>query len=161
MKHWHENVHFFPQVFPSSCGLFFLVFKCVCSYLYQHQNVVAQPLAVKHVLSLMYSGFVLDIYLDCVSDGGKVALVKGTSLLFILSFLHVCVSCTLVCHFLRLLPPLCPPSLLLFSRNTRPRGEGGLLPFGQLREAMFAPSVCPAEQTALLLQCGQSLGPSL
>lgn len=59
-------------------------------------------------------------------------------------------------------PPLCPPPALLFSQHAcHPRGERGLLPFGQLREAVFAPSVCPAEQTALLLQCGQSLGPSL
>ncbi len=83
--------------------------------------------------------------------------------LSVLSFLHVCVSYTLVHHFLRLPPPpLCPPPALLFSQHAcHPRGEGGLLPLGQLREAVFAPSVCPAEQTALLLQCGQSLGPSL
>lgn len=96
---------------------------------------------------------------------GKVAVVKGTSLfpLSVLSFPHVCVFYTLVHHFLCLHPPcLCAPPALLFSQHKcHPRGEGVLLPFGQLREAVFAPSVCPAKQTAMLLQCGQSLGSSL
>lgn len=52
--------------------------------------------------------------------------------------------------------------VLLFSQHTcRPGRKGRLLPLGQLSEAVLTPSVCPAKQAALLLQCGQSLGSSL
>lgn len=109
------------------------------------------------------------VLLDQNLCGGETALslVKGTSLFFsrsVLSFSPSYVS-TIIWRTASYTFPPAPFAYLLhslFSWNTcRPGREGGLLPFGQQRQSLFASDYCAAEQTALLLHCGQSLGPSL
>lgn len=125
---------------------------CVWMYFFFHDlNVgvcAAWLLTVKYVFFSMHPGVVVEagtgVYRwHCCSGEGDLFI----SPLSVLSFPHVCASYSLVHHFLRLPPPpLCAPPALLFSQYAcHPRGEGCLLPFGQLREAVFAPGFCPAE----------------
>lgn len=120
-----------------------------------------------YVFSMRRPGVVVEAGTVQVCAGDTVALVKGTSLFLhsLSSLSHMYASpplwCTTSSASLLLLLSVHLPALLFSQHACRPRGEGRLLPFGQLREAVFAPGFCPAEQTALLLQRGQSLGPSL
>lgn len=135
------------------CFMFFFL-QAVCALLCL--NLFVQRLTVKSFLYALVLFLEMCLVCVCGSSGDGDLFISPLSVLSSTMFVSPAPLPTT--------PPLCPPPppALLFSRHTcRPRGEGGLLPFGQLREAVFAPSVCPAEQTALLLQCGQSLGPSL
>lgn len=154
---WKKFFMFLYILFVYSCGL------CVCVWLSVFNVIVCvttkcgypssqRKICIVYMCSIFYFFY----------EKGKLLWWREPLYFCFLSSFppHVCVSYTLVCHFLCLHPPsLCPPPALLFSEHAHhPRGEGVLLPFGQLREAVFAPSVCPAKQTAMLLQCGQSLG---